>query len=133
MKLDIYDATLTERMTRLGLREEDLIEQFTRGSGAGGQKINKTSSTVQLQHVELGIDVRCQRGRSQVSNRYWARMELCDRIEALRDGLKNAEQSAIEKIRRQTRPRPRAIKEKLLQGKHRRSETKARRGKVSGD
>src|SRR3569623_841339 len=41
--LDI-DPALTQRMEKLGIREEDLEEQFIRGTGPGGQKINKTSS-----------------------------------------------------------------------------------------
>ena len=46
-----------------GLREEDIVkEKFIRGSGPGGQKINKTSNCVQLFHVS-GITVTCQETR----------------------------------------------------------------------
>ncbi|MCK5676148.1 MAG: peptide chain release factor-like protein, partial [Verrucomicrobia bacterium] len=72
---------LKERMEALGIRERDIDEHFIRGSGSGGQKINKTSSCVQLVHHPFGIDIRCQKTRSQADNRYWARRELCDRIE----------------------------------------------------
>jgi peptide chain release factor len=51
-----FDEALTRRMAKLGLREEDLTENFIRGTGAGGQKINKTSSTVQLSHGPSGVD-----------------------------------------------------------------------------
>ncbi|MDO8494034.1 MAG: peptide chain release factor-like protein, partial [Deltaproteobacteria bacterium] len=37
-------------MEKYQIREADLVENFIRGSGAGGQKVNKTSSTVQLLH-----------------------------------------------------------------------------------
>lgn len=37
------------------LNEKDLIEQQVRGSGPGGQKINKTASCVVLKHIPTGI------------------------------------------------------------------------------
>jgi len=75
------DDALQRRMARLKIHEDDLVEQFTRGTGAGGRRVDKTSSTVQLTHTPSGIEVRCQRERSQSANRYWARVELCDRVE----------------------------------------------------
>ena len=62
------DENLTRRMIKLGIREEDLEETFVRGTGSGGQKINKTSSTVVLRHLPTGLEVRCQRERSQTMN-----------------------------------------------------------------
>lgn len=44
----------------LTLNEEDLEEKFIRGSGPGGQKINKTSSCVELKHIKTGIIVKVQ-------------------------------------------------------------------------
>ena len=116
-------------MSRLGIREEDLEENFIRGSGAGGQKINKTSSTIQLRHLPSGMEVRCQRDRKQSTNRYWARMELCDRIEAKKREAKLEAQNEREKLRRQKRPRPRGLKEKILRTKKVRSDVKKHRGK----
>ncbi len=124
---DLNDE-LQRRMSRLGIREEDLEENFIRGTGAGGQKINKTSSTIQLRHLPTGVEVRCQRERKQSANRYWARMELCDRIEARRQEIKLAAQNEREKNRRQNRPRPRALKEKILRTKKVRSDVKKNRG-----
>lgn len=126
------DDVLARRMAKLGIREEDLVEQFTRGTGPGGQKINKTSSTVQLRHGPSGLEIRCQRERSQTANRYWARVELCDRVEELRAADRMAVQQEREKQRRQTRKRPRGLKERILKTKHKRSETKQNRGRVSG-
>lgn len=126
------DEALARRMAKLGIRDEDLEEQFTRGAGPGGQKINKTSSTVQLRHVPSGIEVRCQRERSQTANRHWARVELCDRLEEIRAAERMAAQQEKEKKRRQTRKRPRGLKERILKTKHKRSETKQSRGRVSG-
>jgi len=75
------ETQLAERMARLGIREADLTEQFIKGSGKGGQKINKTSSCVYLLHRPTGIEIKCQRERSQSLNRFFARRELCDRVE----------------------------------------------------
>ena len=121
---------LIERMEKLKILEDDLEESFIRGTGPGGQKINQTSSTVVLRHVPTGIEVRCQQERSQVQNRIVARQELCDRIEKERSAAKLEERQAIEKKRRQTRKRPRGVKEKILKGKHHRSDTKRSRGSV---
>lgn len=130
MDISSQDPALLRRMTKLGIRDEDLEEQFIRGTGAGGQKINKTSSTVQLRHIPTGTEVRCQRERQQSANRYWARVELCERLEAQKAAARLEAQQAREKVRRQTRKRPKGVKEKILQSKHKRSDTKQRRGRV---
>lgn len=132
MPLPDEDA-LHQRMRKLRLREEDLQESFIRGSGPGGQKVNKTSSTVVLRHIPTGLEVRCQRERSQVLNRHWARVELCDRVEAARQEARLAEQNEREKTRRQNRPRPRGLKRRILEGKKQRSGVKKQRGRVQGD
>jgi peptide chain release factor len=127
------EEALQKRLTKLRIREEDLQEEFVRGSGPGGQKINKTSSTVVLRHIPSGIEVRCQRERSQVMNRYWARMDLCDRLETARAEAKLALQNEREKLRRQNRPRPRGLKQRILDTKKNRSGVKKNRGRVKGD
>ncbi len=120
-------------MAQLGLREEDLEEHFIRGSGKGGQKINKTSSCVQLVHAPTGIEIRCQKTRSQADNRYWARRELCERVEGLRLGEQSARRQAIEKIRRQKRRRSRRAKARMLEDKTKQGAKKRARGPVRSD
>ncbi len=128
------DPELIQRMEKLGIREEDLEENFVRGTGPGGQKINKTSSTVQLRHLPTGIEIKCQRERQQSANRYWARWELCQQMEDTRKAAQLEERNEREKKRRQNRKRPRGVKESILRGKHQRSEVKKRRGRIrSGD
>ena len=127
------DSTLRMRMQKLHVREQDLEESFIRGSGAGGQKINKTSSTVVLRHVPSGIEVRCQRERSQSQNRLLARHELCDRLEAVFQKVKLDAQNEREKKRRQTRDRPRGLKRRYVAGKRHRAGIKEGRGKVGSE
>ncbi len=121
---------LRERMEKLGILEQDLDEHFIRGSGSGGQKINKTSSCVQLNHRPSGIEIRCQKTRSQADNRYWARRDLCERIEEKVLGEKSAKRQAAEKIRRQKRRRSRRAKAKMLDAKTKQGAKKKLRGRV---
>lgn len=58
------------------LKESDVEEQFVRGSGAGGQKINKTNSKVVLLHTPTQLSVSCQDTRSLQQNRKIARKRL---------------------------------------------------------
>ena len=60
---------IIDRLFSAGTRPADVDERFVRGSGPGGQKINKTSSTVVLVHRPTGLEVRIQRERSQAANR----------------------------------------------------------------
>ncbi len=119
---------LETRMRLVGIREEDLLEDFIRGSGPGGQKINKTSSAVQIKHLPSGMVVSCQDGRSQVHNRLLARQLLVEKLEVLRESQKLAKRQAIEKRRRQERKPPRKAQESRLQEKkHRASRLQNRR------
>ncbi|KAI4706485.1 hypothetical protein J4E89_008903 [Alternaria sp. Ai002NY15] len=71
---------------RTPLLDADLIENFLKGSGPGGQKINKTSSAVQLKHIPTGIVVKYQDTRSREINRKMARRILQERIEEMELG-----------------------------------------------
>ncbi|MEI9476295.1 MAG: peptide chain release factor-like protein [Deltaproteobacteria bacterium] len=95
---------LEERMQALGIREEDLEEKFVRSSGAGGQKVNKTSSCVYLKHSPTGIKVKCMKDRSQSINRFLARRELLEKIEKM-TGHPNPEDMQREQIRKQKQKR----------------------------
>jgi peptide chain release factor 2 len=54
---------------KIEIPEKDVELTFIRGSGAGGQKVNKTSSTAQLRHLPTGKLITVQTERSQSRNR----------------------------------------------------------------
>ncbi len=118
------EEALKTRMDSLGIKETDLEEKFIHSSKKGGQKVNKTSACVYLKHKPTGIEVKCQKERSQALNRFLARRILVNKIESLVLGRKAAGQKEIEKIRRQKRKRSRRAKEKMLRYKKMRSENK---------
>ena len=124
------ESQLIERMAKLGIQEADLVERFVRGAGKGGQKVNKTSSCVYVLHKPSGIEIKCQRERSQSLNRFLARRELCDRLEERVKGAQSARRQAVEKIRRQKRRRSRRQKQRMLQDKHHQSSKKSLRGHI---
>ena len=70
-----------EKAAALGVFPQDITEQFIRGSGSGGQKINKTSSCVLVKHRPTGTEVRCQKHREQSRNRISAYKLLILKIE----------------------------------------------------
>lgn len=124
---------LGQRMAALGISENDLLEKFVRGSGAGGQKINKTNNCVFLKHLPSGVCIKCQMDRSRELNRFLARRELCDQLEAIRDGRAFAKTQAIEKMRRQKRPRSKRSKQRSVADKRQLSQKKSLRRPPSGD
>ena len=120
-------TALEARMAALGISEAELLEKFVRGSGAGGQKINKTSNCVFLKHLPSGVCIKCQMDRSLEMNRFLARRELCDQLESIRDGKTSAKTQAIEKMRRQKRQRSRRSKQRSVADKRQLSQKKSLR------
>ncbi|XP_060605783.1 mitochondrial translation release factor in rescue-like [Ruditapes philippinarum] len=62
-------------------REEDLEEEFMRGSGPGGQSVAKTNNCVQIKHLPTGIVVKSHESRSQSENRKFAREKLAYQLD----------------------------------------------------
>ena len=126
-------AALEQRMIALGIMDADLLEKFVRGSGSGGQKINKTSNCVFLKHLPTGVCIKCQMDRSREMNRFLARRELCDQLDAIREGRAVAKTQAIEKMRRTNRPRSRNSKKRSVADKRNLSQKKSMRKSPSSD
>jgi|APFre7841882630_1041343.scaffolds.fasta_scaffold09882_3 protein subunit release factor B len=97
---------LEERLQVLGIRREEVLEQFVRASGPGGQKVNKTSSAVYLKHLPSGIEVKAQKDRSQLINRFLAWRLLADKVEARKTG-KDPRAAERDRLRKQKQRRRR--------------------------
>ena len=126
-------AALAERLRKVGVREEDLDEQFVHSGGKGGQNVNKVATCVVLVHRPSGTQIKCQDARTQGFNRYIARQRLAEKLETALLGAASAREQAAERIRRQKRRRSRKAKARMLDNKHAVSKKKALRGSVGED
>jgi protein subunit release factor B len=97
---------LKERMETLGVREQDLEEQFVHASGRGGQHVNKGSSCVYLKHIPTGLEVKCMESRSQSLNRFLARRYLLEKVEGA-SGAVTKKDRELAKLKRQKARRKR--------------------------
>ena len=124
------EKAISLEMARLGIREEGIIERFIRSSAPGGQNVNKTSTCVYLKHLPTGIEVKCQKERSQSQNRYFARILLLKKIKEnlLKKELERKQH--IEKLKRQRRKKPRSLKLRIHEEKKKHSQKKSFRFKV---
>ncbi len=124
------ETALQRKFKQLSIHETDLQEHFIRSSGAGGQKVNKTSTCVYLKHLPSGIEVKAQKERSQSLNRFLARRILAEKIETVLLKEQSTAQKRIAKIRKQKQRRSKKAKEKTLKLKKERSQIKKLRSKI---
>lgn len=129
--MSAFPVSLPERLlakaAQLQLRVEDVDEQFVRGSGPGGQKINKTACCVHLVHLPTGVEVRGQEFREQSRNRRWAWQNLILKLEEKIKGADSDRMKKVFKLRKQKAKRSKRAKEKVLEAKRRRGEIKEMR------
>lgn len=115
------------------IKKDDVEEKFVRSGGKGGQNVNKVSTCVQLKHIPTGLTVRCEVHRTQNKNRELARQILKKKLDKIHQEKLQSIESDYEKRKRQTRRKPRAIKEEILRIKKINSEKKNFRKKVGID
>ena len=89
---------LEDKFNRLNIKDNDIIEKFIHSSGNGGQNVNKVSTCVYLKYIPLNIEIKCQKSRTQLLNRYYARKMLAEEIENRILGEKSKKQKEIEKF-----------------------------------
>jgi uncharacterized protein (UPF0248 family) len=97
------------------LDEADLTETFVRGSGPGGQKVNKTSNRVLLVHEPTQLRVECQDTRSLTQNRKIARKRLRMKLDDYLNGSQSkasikAQQASSKKAKAKNKNRSRQRK-----------------------
>lgn len=124
-------AELDRRLAELGLKPEDLQEQFVRSGGPGGQHANKSSTAVRLTHGPSGLEVRVESERSQLQNRVEARERLIQRVETAKSEAEAAAKAAREKKRRQKRRPSAGARRRNVENKRRRAQVKRGRKRVN--
>lgn len=79
------------------IKEEDLVWQFYRSGGHGGQNVNKVSTAVRLTHKPSNIIVTCQEERYQQKNRDLALKVLRGKLWQIEEEKKLAAQATFKK------------------------------------
>lgn len=114
--------------TDITIRPEDIVWEFYRSGGKGGQNVNKVSSAARLRHIPTGIVVACQSERDQYQNRQVAlsmlRAKLWEKREMEQSQALSEQRSIIgrgmraEKIRTYNFPQDRVTDHRINKSFH---------------
>lgn len=114
----MYLLKLIRSYAKITLLESDLVEKFVKGGGKGGQKINKTSSAVQLLHLPTGIRVSTQKYRSLQDNRREARSLMKRELDFRENGADSKKSKEIAKIKKKKKKAQRRMQAKKDSDNH---------------
>ncbi|KIW71273.1 hypothetical protein PV04_03456 [Phialophora macrospora] len=109
------------------LPDAEIKETYVKGTGPGGQKINKTNSAAQLTHIPTGIVVKCQATRSKSQNYTIARRLLAEKVELLQKG---DESRVVKVLERKSKKKRSADKKKRRKYRQLAEETESQEGIV---
>lgn len=82
-------------VTEIKIPMTDVRIETMRSQGSGGQSVNRTESAVRVVHIPTGLDVKCQEGKSQSSNRERAFQILYAKLQQIEDEKARKEASDV--------------------------------------
>ncbi|KAL4427553.1 hypothetical protein ABPG74_019509 [Tetrahymena malaccensis] len=94
------------------IEEKDLEWKFVKGSGPGGQSVNKTSNNAVLIHKPTGIQVRSHASRELEKNKQYCLKQLSEKLDILINGENSKKMQKEEKKKKQQDRRKRKSAEK---------------------
>ena len=115
------------------LDDRDLVEEFSRSGGRGGQNVQKVETRVVLRHIPTGIRVVGQDERFREANRIQARKRMVRALAEREKKIRLAQAAERSKERSRKARRSWGATRELVEGKRKRAKIKAGRGKWRGE
>ena len=115
------------------LDDRDLVEEFSRSGGRGGQNVQKVETRVVLRHIPTGIRVVAQDERFREANRIQARKRMVRALAEREKKSRLAQAAERSKERSRKARRSWGATRELVEGKRKRAKIQAGRGKWRGE